>query len=153
MMGAAGSSSAIVTDQGLITTIDVDIFEIFHSGWAPHVDGVGFDAGSDFWANATPFGSIADDTYTDGGSNTRVVESVYWDGANGGNTLQMSFDTTSIANTDTTFINMILDGTTYTRASSTYQASSDGGTMWRWLSVTPNPFGGTSGTVDFELTV
>lgn len=128
---------------GLDTTITAVVQEVYHSGWSPHITVEGFDAGPDPWEYAGTFGSIAQNTYQDGGNNTRTVGSCYHHIATG--ILTMVLETIGVPNTDATFISMKIGGTTYTRASSFYSVSVDGGSQWLWnglfsvVFLGPNP--------------
>lgn len=136
--------------SGLVTTINSAVQVVFSSVHAGEITATGFDAGPDYWGYAGSFGSIANDTYDDGGANSRTVASCYWTDVT---TLSLAMDVTSVPDTDTTFTEIAIDGVVFTRASrSAYLASNDGGTVWTWNSVTPNPFLG-SNPDDFEVRI
>ena len=110
----------------------------------------GFDAGSDYWAYGPGFGSIANGTYTDAGSTSRLVDSCYFvQGSveNSIDSLWFVLDTTSVPDTDTVFKYIVIDGNQYNRADRAfYYASADGGTAWTW-EFDPsgtNPFAGAN---------
>lgn len=133
---------------GLNTTVTVVHKLIYNTGWTPSVDAYGFDAGDDPWDYAGTYGSIANDTFQDGGDNTRVVSSAYWEDY--GSIFWFTLAGVSVPNTADTFVSIDVDGNNFTRASATY-VSHASYTYWYW-SVGTNPFG-TSGTKDFVINV
>ena len=160
LQGGLLSQAAAGGGGGLVTTINSARSAIIKSvkKGTKVVDLIyawGFDAGSDTYFLSN-FGSIADGTYDDGGSNSRVVDSCYWVSNDNDQTqyLQLHFvlDTTSVPNTDTTFVSIIIDGTTFNRSAASYTASVNGGTRWRWSSVSTDPFSGANPD-DFEVTI
>jgi len=80
--------------------------------------------------------SLSGTTYTDGSSTTRTVTRILWEevgaGSCVGGYLYLRLDTASVPNTDNTFTEIEYAGTTYTRGSATYTASTGGDTQWRW---------------------
>ena len=148
--GAMSAPGLVVPESGLVTTITKAVQEVFDSVHAPNVTAHGFDAGADGWFYAGTFGSIADDEYQDGGDNTRTVTSCYW--VDFTTRLWFVLDTTSVPDTDTTFVSITVDGTTYNRSDAeTYDASVDGGTSWKW-GPQSNDFAGAN-PIDFTVTV
>lgn len=104
------------------------------------IDAIGFDAGSDAYSYAGTFGSIASGVYTDGDSNSRTIDSIYWNDYVGIEELYFVLDTTSVPNVDATFSKIVLGSDTFLRSAATYFASQDGGTMWQWDNVvSPGP--------------
>ena len=135
---------------GLITTVNSAAQVIFSSIHAGVITATGFDAGPDYWGYAGSFGSIANDSFNDGGGNPRVVSSCYH--SNFG-TLTMGFDQINVPDTDTSFISMEIDGQVFTRASAdNYLASNDGGTIWIWFSIAGDVWSGANPD-DFEIHV
>lgn len=112
-------------------------------------DGFGYDGGADYYSYGTNVGSLGEDTYIDAGSNSRTVASIIW--AEGTEFVLFSLDGTSIPDTDTTFVELKVRNTIYTRASRDgYTASRNGGTHWWWPDAT-NPWESESGTRIFEV--
>lgn len=73
------------------------------------------------------YGSITSTAF-----GTNVVDRIIWDNTGSGAVI-LSLHGTSVANTDATFVALILDGRVLTRASSTYTANDGGGrTQWAW---------------------
>lgn len=141
-------SGAVAAVSGLVTTITSAAQVIFSSIHVGTLTAHGFDAGPDYWGYAGSFGSIANDTYDDGSAISRTVSSCYWTDIN---TLSFALDTTFVPDTDNTFTEIEIDGVAFTRASaSNYLNNNDGGTVWTWNGVTPNPFLG-SNPDDFEV--
>jgi hypothetical protein len=87
------------------------------------------------------FGAIAVDTYNDRGAVSRTIAIVMWDGAN----VQFWLNAAGIANADSTFASISLNGTVLARSASTYNGAAGGGTRssWVWASA----FFVTSGSV------
>ena len=89
-------------------------------------------------------------TYIDGGSNSRAVNACFFEEVGGGSCNSTGTDFHidragfDIPNTDTTFVNIVYNGTTLTRASATYTANTGGDSRWRWSSQTSGPTGGTA---------
>lgn len=99
------------------------------------LDADGFDAGSDYYSSAGTFGSIANATYTDGGSNSRTIDSLYrmdTPDAPLDDHIFFCIDTTSVPNTDATFSKIVIGTTDLLRSAANYYASKDGGTVWEW---------------------
>lgn len=123
-----------------------------------YFDAWGYDGGNDYYTYATNKGSlkldgVAEDTYVDGGSNTQTISAMYYTDVPNGYFF-FSLDTTSVANTDTTFVSIDANGTVYTRASGNYVASKNGATHWWWSDSAPGTWGGsTSGTFDFTINI
>lgn len=133
----------------LDTTIVAATKEVFHSGWTPHVNGTGFDAGSDWWSYAGTFGSIGSNGYTDGASNSRTVTSCYQDDAP--DSIQFTLSGTGIADTDDTFVSIEIDGVEHLRSdrASYISDNTDGGTTWTWNGTTPT----WSSSTSFKVTI
>lgn len=114
----------------------------------------GFDAGADP-KSLSGFGSITTGSYTDGGSNARVVTACYY---NTGGQASAHTDsvwvavTTSPPDTDTTMRKIIIDGTTFTRSSANATGVASGARWWRWDLIGANPFIGANPD-PFELWV
>jgi len=105
----------------------------------------GYAVANEWFENLTGFGTMANSTYTDGGSTSRTIKGmVVWDPGGGGDAgMVFSLDTTSIDDSDTTWLDITWDDTagtprTVTRATDlvTYTASLNGSTHWR--DTTPN---------------
>lgn len=156
LLGGVGGS--------LVTFINAQIVEIFHTGWTPHVDGYGFDAGSDWWGYAgNALGGITRNNYFDNSSTERFVDSCYWDGLNGGRSLQFSLAGTGIANDSDAFYSILIDGEEFLRsttegAGGTYLANNFfDGTTWVWYqaahspALDTDPFGAPNTLVPFEV--
>ena len=103
-------------------------------------------------------GSIANGTYTDGGSTSQTVTSINWSdngipGTPAAETDNIYFglNGTSRGDDNGTFLELEYNGVTYTRVSRDAYIPSQGGgeTFWRWDNVATN--GPTSGTVDFLI--
>jgi hypothetical protein len=75
------------------------------------------------------FGSIGSGTYLDGGGNSRTISIAMWDGSN----VQFWLNAAGIANTDTTFASISLDGTTLNRSDATYNGAAGGGIRSSWV--------------------
>lgn len=134
---------------GLFTTITSAMQVIFSSIHVGVLTAHGFDAGPDYWGYVGSFGSIANDTYDDGSSISRTVSSCYHTDIG---TLSFGLDQINAPDTDNTFVSLDIDGNIFTRASaSNYLASSDGGTIWTWTSVS-DPFTG-SNPDDFTVNI
>jgi hypothetical protein len=106
----------------------------------------GFDAGGDSFPSfpdpGDQFGSIANNTYTDGNSNSRTVTSCFW--SINSEELFFALNGTSIPNTNATFEKIVIDSIEYTRSTATHYSSVDGCTIWVWNSIGTNPFAGTN---------
>lgn len=100
-----------------------------YAGW-------GYDGGNDYYGHGTNQGAMTPNTYTDGSPTTRTISGLYWSQSN---YLIFSLDTTSVPNTDTTFVSIDVDGNNYTRSSATYVASLNGASHWYWAEAT-RPF-------------
>lgn len=126
-----------------VTTVTSEFKEdIFHSGWTPHIDATGFDAGSDWWYYAGTFGSIADDTYTDGSLTERTISSCYHDSVD---IVQFTLAGTGISNSDDTFVSIEIDSVTLLRTDANYVSdNANVGTTWYWSSITPGIFDGAN---------
>ena len=88
------------------------------------------------------FGSMAEDTYIDGGANSRTISAIYYtevcSGSNDDN-LYFGLDQTSVADSDAAFVSIDYNGQNYTRASrNVYHATLGGATTWIWTNITPN---------------
>lgn len=121
------------------------------------VDAQGFDAGSDYYLNPTPFGSISDATFNDGSGIPRTIDSCYFIDQGTGNapfdkSLFFCLDSTSVPDTDETFQKLIIDGRTFVRADAQfYYPSQDGGSIWHWESITPDILDPSGNDHDLEV--
>lgn len=151
MMASMGA--AAITESALETTITVSQGYYDMIGTDTDLYAFGFSvSGEDFLGLTPSFGSISDDTYTDGSATSRTIKALYWTepGGSPDDNLYFSIDTTSVPDTDATFTSIIYNGVTYTRASrDNYTASLRGSSHWSWFNVSPNP--PTSGVRDFQV--
>lgn len=110
---------------GNIVTPDMTVgTQVLYTTKGPDPTGRGFDGGADYYSLGG-FGALSD---TD--LHGLTMSSIYW-----GTTDIMHFGIqgTSHADTDSTFIDLEINGTTWTRSSRAfYSASIDSGTMWYW---------------------
>jgi len=117
--GGGGSDSATV--YGYDAASSDGYFEDWSGGWTS-------------WnlSNDDGFGSLAPATFTDGGGTTRTIvqlaESTGWSA----DYLYLSLSGTGIANSNTTFVDIVVNNVTLTRASAGYIASYYGSTHWYW---------------------
>jgi len=96
--------------------------------------------------NTESGGGINDDTYTDGGSNSRTIVAIGWSDAGVAGTppsetdnIYFILDGNSIPDTDTTFVSIEYGGETYTRsAASSYTNPGATESCWQWDDVTPD---------------
>jgi hypothetical protein len=73
------------------------------------------------------YGSITSTVF-----GTKTVDRIIWDNTASG-TVILSLHGTSVANSDSTFVALIVDGHLLTRASATYTANDGSGrTQWAW---------------------
>lgn len=119
--------------------------------------GYAFDTNN--WFGVSAFGTMDATTYTDGGSNSRTIRSCHdaEAGGSGGGDWYFSIDTTSVPNTDATWLDITWDdinGTPFTidrSVDTTYTASLNSDTHWRDL--TPGAsFDDLDANTDFVLT-
>jgi hypothetical protein len=139
MLGGAGLPALDTT----ITTMGNAVYESDSSGtWRAY----GFNNGVDRYSYAN-FGAIGSATYTDGGSNSRTISGLYYHESGGSDAreddLVLSLNATSIANTDTTFVSLVYNGTTYLRSAATYNGTLGSCSSWTWSNI--NPDGPTTG--------
>jgi hypothetical protein len=140
MIMTAGGGLALDTTMTLSSVIyDADSVE----SWRYY----GMDNGVDFNSSAS-FGSLANYDF-----DTFTISALYWaeDGAAASISDDLFFclDTTSVADSDSTFISLEYSGETYLRSDATYYATTGSATTWRWLNITPN--GPTSGTPNVKV--
>ena len=77
------------------------------------------------------YGSMTN-TFTDHGANARTIVQLVEANSFLADKLFLSLAGTSIPNTDTTFVSMLLNGVELTRAAATYTASYNGSSHWSW---------------------
>ena len=149
--------AAAVTVAALDTTVTVGTDLWFGAGTEGDFYAYGFnDALADPVGIAT-IGSIGDSTYTDASSTSRTVSGIFYTEHTGGldpsdeDSIWFGLVGTSIADSDTTFREIVYNGQTYVRSSADAYYSSVGAaaTYWQWQYVIPN--GPSGGTVDFEV--
>jgi hypothetical protein len=150
---SVGGASA---SQALDTTITSAQATLGTTGTSPstyYTYGYGFDAGADPFNYGGTFGSIADNTYTDGGSTTRTITSCYSVYVQITDTwlLYFTLNGTDIPDTNTTFAYIIIDGVQFNRWDRGAKANTTGGTYWRWAD-TADRFVGANPD-DFEVWV
>lgn len=106
-----------------------------------YIAGHGFDAGADMLYSTT-FGSIANGTYTDAGSNSRTLTACYWTETG---TLYLQMSGGSIPDTDETFYAIEIDGIFFMRQRAFYSGAEVAGTVsaWTW-GTSVNPFAGAN---------
>lgn len=132
------------------TTITVTVGH-FDTGLPPPDDGTedGYDSG----LIVAAMGSRSPTGYTDGGANSRTITLLASDSSSGGGaTVYFALSGTSIANTDTTFKRIVINGVTYSRSSASYTASFSGSTLWIWT-VSGAGFFPTSGTQAIDIVI
>lgn len=145
-------------ENGLDTTVTIGsaIYDSVQTGTSPgsSIDyrAYGYANGVDY-LSLSNFGSMGEDQFKDATWTLRTVSAIYYTelGAPGTNDDDLYFclNATSISNSANTFDDIEYNGVTYTRASSTYTASTGSCSTWRWLDINPN--GPTTGTVDFVV--
>jgi len=153
------ASNAIPKDSGLTTTIDrgrrVNDADSTGSYYT-----YGYAVSNEWFENVTGFGTMANSTYTDGGSTSRTIKGVVYYEVGGLNSddFVLSIDGTSVSNSDTTWLDLTWDdiaGTPRTMDrdvdTTTYTASLNGSTHWRDLASPWNWSDLDAGT-DFVLT-
>jgi hypothetical protein len=116
--------------------------QVLYTTKGPDPTGRGFDGGADYYSLGG-FGSLSD---TD--LHGLTMSSIYW-----GTTQIMHFGIqgTGHSDADTTFIDIEINGTTWTRSSRTYYSSSnDGGTLWYWSTGATPPYNSSG---DYTVTV
>jgi hypothetical protein len=140
-LGSVGESQALSTN----------ITSAFGSDGKKHSKRAfeGFDAGVDR-KGLSSFGSITSGNYTDGGSTARVVTACYYNTGGQGSNFTVSFwlsVTTNPPDSDASMSKIIIDGVTFTRASSTATGTVSGCRWWRWdpgvnpfIGANPDPF-------------
>lgn len=143
--------------QALSTTITSAQARLGTTGTSPtqyYTQGYGFDAGADPFNYGPGFGSIASNTYTDGASTTQTITSCYsvYVGVSDIWLLYFTLSGTGIADTDTIFSKIVIDGVTRNRSDRGIKANTTGGTYWRWDSETGDLFAGANPD-DFEVWV
>lgn len=142
LMASAGTIAAAAGGVALDTTITSMGNQIYFADSSEDWRYYGYDGGVDF-GSASNMGSIGDDTYTDGGSNSRTISALYYAEDGSGepeeDNLLLSMNATSIPNTDTTFVSLEYGGETYTRSTATYHATQGSASSWYWSNVAPNP--------------
>jgi hypothetical protein len=98
---------------------------------------------ADYTGIGGPFGSIADDTYSDRSATIQTIKGIAFE--SGAGVLGFTLDG-SVTNSINTFSTLMINGTVYQRVSATYtnpNAISD--TTWTW--VTSDPFIGSTETI------
>ncbi len=127
----------------LSTTVNTSKMTVGDNGGTPKTYmayyAYGADDGADYYG-VSEGGSIATNTYTDGGGNIRTITWLSTGGEN--NYALMSIDGINVPNNDDTFSRIIMDvgGTferTYFRANATYFGNINGASHWRWLDQGP----------------
>lgn len=132
-----------------ITSMGSDIYYV--AGTSTTYFAYGYTSGVDYLSLGN-FGSIGSATYSDGGGTTRTISGIYYTEPSGdadGDDLFFCLNTTSISNSNTTFVSIEYNGQTYTRSSATYTASTGSCSTWRWLNINPN--GPTTGTPSLKV--
>lgn len=136
----------------LFTTITSGTATLSYTGTSPslfYTTGYGFDAGSDPFNYGPGFGSIADDTYTDGDGNSRTVSSCYsvYVGLTDVWLLYFTLNEDDVPDTDATFYKIVIDGEERLRSDRIVKTSNGingTGTYWRWDSETGDLFAGAN---------
>lgn len=159
-------AAAAAVDSGLTTQIDrgSDAYDSDNDSPPNTCFAYGYNASpgnEDFLTSVGTMGSMDDDQYTDGGSTTRTIKAVYYtepcSGSSTDDTFYFSIDGTSVPNTDTTWQDIDWDDTAGTpqtidrSVNTTYTASLNGSSHWRWQNASFN-WGDTDSNTDFVLT-
>jgi len=147
MLSTAGVLSTLSGGIALDTTITSMGSVIYDGDSVEDWRAYGYDGGVDRFVYSS-FGTIGDDTYTDGGSTSRTISAIYYHESGSADSrsddLYLCLNATSIADTDTTFVSLEYNGELYTRASRlTYSGTLGSCSSWRWSNISPN--GPTSG--------
>jgi len=110
------------------------------------------NSGHPIVSTASQGGGINDDTFIDGGSNSRTVASIGWSDTGVGGTppgetdnIYFVLNGNAISDSDTTFVSIEYNGVTYTRSARSFYTNPDATeSCWQWDNVAPNgPTGGT----------
>lgn len=143
----------------LSTTITSAQTRLGTTGTSPtqyYTKGYGFDAGADPFNYGPGFGSISNDTYIDGGGNSRTVSSCYsvYVGITDIWLLYFTLNEDTLPDTDETFHKIVIDGVERLRSDRAVKSSSlsGPGTYWRWDGETGDLFIGANPD-DFEVWV
>lgn len=144
-MGASGNQKIQFADGGLDTTVtsmgNAQFDAEADSEGAPcYAYGVSV-ASTNFLSLGT-FGTLGQDTFTDGSSISRTVSAIYYTelctGDADDDNLFFSLDDQSMDNDDGDFISIDYNGTNYTRSSATFTGTTGSCSTWRWLNISPN---------------
>lgn len=131
-------------------------FPSFIPGYAT-VEATGYDGGLDFYSYAPGFGAIGADTFLDGGGNIRTLSSCYYVIGNfvGNSSVILTYNQSSVPDTNASLISLTVNGVTYNRASRTGHGTFSGLTYWFWNvgAFGFNPFSPPGGSISLVITV
>ena len=135
-------SSSGASGDALTTQIDRGRDNYFADSTGTYY-GYGYNINNETYYNfGVNFGTMDNDTYTDGGSTSRTIKGVVYFEPSPDTTYSddfvLSIDTTSVPNTDTTWLDLTWDDTAGTPRTmdrnvdtTSYTASLNGSTHWR----------------------